>query len=40
MVFIGMTALYAVRVALEQFEFYRKERSSPISKQHRKFFNV
>jgi hypothetical protein len=40
MVFIGMTALYAVRIALEQFEFNRKERSSPITKEHKKLFNL
>lgn len=40
LVFIGMIALYAVRLALEQIEWRKKENSSPITKEHRKYFGV
>lgn len=40
LVFVGMTALYAVRLALEQFEWRKKETKSPITKKHKEMFGV
>lgn len=38
LVFIATIALYIVRLALEQVEFKKKERSSPITKKHLETF--